>query len=58
MSDTWLQIKRLDLVVFTNNDKAIRLYESFGFSIEGTMPAYAIGRNGYLDAYKMGRVIT
>ena len=35
---------------------ALRLYESFGFAIEGTMTAYVVGADGYIDAHKMGRV--
>jgi putative acetyltransferase len=35
-ADEWLAIKRLELTVFTDNAPAIRLYEKFGFEMEGT----------------------
>lgn len=56
LADNWLQLIRLDLTVWTDNQHAIKLYEKFGFSIEGTMPKYAFGENGFIDAYKMGRI--
>lgn len=56
LADDWLQLTRLGLVVWTDNKTAIRLYESFGFAIEGTMPRYTCGKNGYVDAYVMGRL--
>lgn len=56
MADNWLQLTRLGLVVWTSNERAVRLYESFGFKVEGTMPGYAFGEGEYIDAHFMGRV--
>ena len=36
MADNWLDLKRLELEVYTDNVPAIRLYEKFGFKKEGT----------------------
>ncbi len=36
LADTWLMLVRIELGVFTDNEKAIKLYEKFGFEIEGT----------------------
>jgi putative acetyltransferase len=58
LADKWLCLTRLGLMVWATNDHAIRLYEHFGFSIEGRMPAYAVGDGGLVDAIVMGRVRT
>jgi putative acetyltransferase len=55
LSDNWLMLIRIELGVFTDNEKAINLYKSLGFKIEGTKK-YAIIRNGkYDDEYLMAR---
>ncbi len=36
LADNWLMLVRIELGVFTDNEKAIKLYEKFGFKIEGT----------------------
>jgi putative acetyltransferase len=35
-----LNIKRLELIVESDNPKAIKLYQKLGFDIEGTLRAY------------------
>ena len=55
IADNWLMLIRIELGVFTDNEKAINLYKSLGFEIEGTRK-YAIIRNGkYDDDYLMAR---
>lgn len=55
LADNWLMLVRLELSVFTDNEKAINLYKSLGFEIEG-IKKYAAIRNGkYEDEYMMGR---
>jgi len=55
IADNWLMLVRIELGVFTDNEKAINLYKSLGFEIEGTRK-YAIIRNGkYDDDYLMAR---
>lgn len=56
MADRWLQIKRLELEVYTDNPPAIALYTKFGFEREGTLRAYAFRDGEYVDAYSMARV--
>jgi putative acetyltransferase len=56
LADKWLQLKRLGLLVWTDNSRAIRLYETFGFEPEGTIRAYARRPGGYADALMMGRI--
>ena len=56
MADRWLNLTRLELEVFTDNEAAIRLYERFGFVREGTMRQYAFRDGRYVDAYVMARI--
>jgi len=55
LADNWLMLVRLELTVFVDNDRAVRLYQSLGFQIEG-IKEYAAIRNGkYADNYIMAR---
>ena len=56
LADQWLQLTRLSLIVWTDNERAVHLYQQMGFEIEGTMPEYAFRAGGYIDAYLMGRL--
>lgn len=56
LADNWLQISRLSLIVWAGNSRAIDLYSSLGFGIEGTMPGYVYLDGGYEDAHMMGRL--
>lgn len=56
LADKWLNLYRLELQVFTDNQPALRLYQKFGFHIEGTMVAYAFRDGQYADAYLMARL--
>ena len=55
-ADQWAQILRIELTVFTDNARAIRLYESFGFRHEGTHRAYALRDGVYADVHAMARL--
>ncbi|MGT2933891.1 GNAT family N-acetyltransferase [Streptococcus catagoni] len=51
------QIKKLELEVQKRNTRALKLYEKFGFEIEGTRKKSAKTKNGeFLDLYLMGKV--
>ncbi|MDF2890098.1 MAG: GCN5-related N-acetyltransferase [Clostridia bacterium] len=55
LADNWLMLARLELSVFVDNDRAVKLYQALGFQIEGTKK-YAAVRNGkYEDEYMMAR---
>ncbi|MBB4006140.1 GNAT family N-acetyltransferase [Allorhizobium taibaishanense] len=56
IADDWLNIVRLELTVFVDNAAAIALYESFGFTVEGTHRAFALRAGAFVDAYAMARV--
>lgn len=55
-ADGWAQLLRLELTVFTDNHRAIRLYEAFGFRIEGTHRAYALRHGAFADVHCMARL--
>ncbi|ANI30514.1 GCN5 family acetyltransferase [Yersinia entomophaga] len=57
LCDNWLNINRIELTVFVDNDTAVALYKKFGFEIEGTSKRYALRDGKYIDAYHMARVI-
>jgi putative acetyltransferase len=56
LADKWLNLHRLELEVYTDNAPALRLYEKFGFSVEGTLVRYAFRDGQYVDAYQMARL--
>ena len=56
LADKWLNLSRLELEVYTDNEPAIRLYKKFGFVIEGTLIRYAYRDGQYVDTYAMARL--
>jgi len=56
LADGWLNLRRLELTVFTDNLAALALYRRFGFAIEGTCLAYAFRDGRYVDVYAMARI--
>ena len=56
MADKWLNVTRLELEVYTDNEPAVRLYERFGFEREGVLRQYAFRDGSYVDAYLMARL--
>jgi putative acetyltransferase len=56
LADNWLNYKRLELTVWTDNDRAIRLYEGFGFEREGVFRAFAWRDGAFVDALAMARL--
>jgi putative acetyltransferase len=56
LADKWLMLVRLELGVFVDNERAIGLYRSMGFEIEGTKRCAAIRNGKYADEYIMSRI--
>ncbi len=56
LADNWLNLSRLELEVFVDNEPAIRLYKKFGFTIEGTLVRYAFRNGQFVDTYTMARL--
>jgi len=55
-ADNWLDIRRLELTVFSDNAVAIALYRKFGFATEGEHQAFAFRAGDYVDALAMARL--
>jgi putative acetyltransferase len=55
-ADRWMNIKRVELTVWSDNARAISLYESVGFEREGLLRAYAWRDGAYVDALTMARL--
>ena len=56
LADQWLNLRRLELEVYADNAPALRLYQKFGFVIEGTAVQFAYRAGQYVDARLMARL--
>jgi putative acetyltransferase len=56
LADQWLNLRRLELEVYTDNEPAVRLYKKFGFVIEGRLAQYAYRAGQYVDVHLMARL--
>lgn len=55
LADNWLMLTRIELTVYPDNTKAIKLYEKFGFVTEGVMKYASIRHGAYADILMMAR---
>jgi L-phenylalanine/L-methionine N-acetyltransferase len=55
-ADNWLNIRRLELTVYVDNEPGIRLYKKFGFEIEGSRRADAFRAGKFVDSLMMARL--
>lgn len=56
MADNWLNLQRLELTVFVDNEPAVWLYKKCGFEIEGTLRNHSFRAGQYVDVYYMARL--
>lgn len=56
VADNRLMLTRIELEVFADNEKAINLYQKFGFEVEGVKKKAAIRNGRYADEMLMGRI--
>lgn len=56
LADNWLNLSRLELEVYTDNEPAIALYKKFGFVTEGTLKNFAYRDGQFVDVYTMARL--
>ena len=56
LADNWLNLTRLELEVYADNQAAIRLYERFGFEVEGRLRQHALRDGKFVDSIVMGRI--
>ena len=55
-ADEWAQVLRIELTVFSDNERAVGLYRKFGFVHEGTHRSYAMRHGAYCDVISMARL--
>jgi L-phenylalanine/L-methionine N-acetyltransferase len=55
-ADHWAGVLRTELTVFTDNARAVALYQRHGFVQEGVLRAYALRDGVYADAFAMARL--
>ena len=58
LADNWLMLVRVELEVFADNQRAIHLYEKFGFEKEALLRMSVVRDGQYWDNYKMARLRT
>ena len=56
LADNWLNLRRVELSVTTDNPPAIHLYEKFGFAHEGVQRLYNYGNGRWADVHLMARL--
>lgn len=55
-ADNWLNLRRLELTVFADNQAALALYRKFGFEEEGLLRDFAFQAGRHADAMAMARL--
>ncbi len=56
LADNWLDLKRIELDVNTDNPAGIRLYKKCDFAVEGVKRFHTYGDGRWVDSYFMARI--
>ncbi|TRX75013.1 GNAT family N-acetyltransferase [Pseudomonas mangiferae] len=56
LCDGWLNVERIEMTVFVDNQAALALYIKYGFVVEGTSKRYALREGVYVDVHHMARL--
>jgi len=56
VADNWMNLQRVELTVFADNEAALGLYRKFGFESEGRLRDYAVRDGQYVDVLSMARL--
>lgn len=56
LADNWLNLHRMELTVFVDNEAALALYRKFSFVEEGRARDYAFRQGRYVDVFYMARI--
>lgn len=56
LAEQWLNLHRIELTVFVDNEQAIHLYEKHGFVQEGRLRDFSFRDGAFVDAYTMARI--
>ena len=54
LAENWLNLTRIELEVIVDNKPAIKLYEKWGFKIEGTLVDYTFRDREYVHMCDLG----
>lgn len=56
IADNWMNLQRVELSVYADNEAAINLYRKFGFETEGLFRDYAVRDGRLVDTLSMARL--
>lgn len=56
LADNWLNLLRLELFVFQDNEAAIKLYKKYGFQAEGKLQSFVFRAGQYVDSLLMAKI--
>jgi putative acetyltransferase len=56
LADNWLNLVRLEMDVYTDNERALHIYKNFDFEIEGRKRLDAFRGGRYIDSYVLARL--
>ncbi|QXZ16949.1 GNAT family N-acetyltransferase [Pseudomonas sp. AO-1] len=56
VADNWMNLHRVELSVYADNEAAIGLYRKFGFENEGLFRDYAVRDGRWVDTLSMARL--
>jgi putative acetyltransferase len=56
VADNWMNLHRVQLTVYADNEAAQRLYRKFGFAVEGVLRDYALRDGQFVDTVSMARL--
>ncbi|OUM08724.1 GNAT family N-acetyltransferase [Pseudomonas syringae] len=56
VADNWMNLHRVELTVYADNEAALGLYRKFGFEVEGRLRHYAVREGVFVDALSMARL--
>lgn len=56
IADNWMNLQRVELSVYADNEAAISLYRKFGFETEGLFRDYAVRDGRFVDTLGIARL--
>ncbi|MBZ9784003.1 GNAT family N-acetyltransferase [Pseudomonas sp. REP124] len=56
IADNWMNLRRIELTVYVDNEAAIGLYRKFGFETEGVLRDYGLRDGKWVDVLSMARL--